>query len=199
MLEKDTTHLATQNIKQQRQLLRQQLRQARANLTPYQQKQASQNICQQALQLIYQHQAKNIALYLPFDDEIDTTPLIQTLWQQQKAVYLPVLHPFSPGQLLFLRYHPQSLMIKNKFGINEPKLDIREVIPLHQLNIIFTPLVGFDCDNNRLGMGGGFYDRTLQNWQQTDLYPVGLAHTCQQIKNIPTEKWDIKLAKILVG
>lgn len=54
----------------------------------------------------------------------------------------------------------------NKFGILEPKLNVRNVLPVSHLDLIFTPLVAFDKDGNRLGMGGGFYDRTLQNWQK---------------------------------
>ncbi|AWX14937.1 5-formyltetrahydrofolate cyclo-ligase [Mergibacter septicus] len=188
-----------QQISQQRQQLRQTLRQKRAKLSLNQQQQASQNISQQALKLIQQRQAKHIALYLPFDHEIDTTPLIHALWQQKQEVYLPVLHPFSPGYLLFINYRPNTAMVKNKFGIFQPKLDVRQILPLNQLDIIFTPLVGFDSKHNRLGMGGGFYDRTLQNWQQTSIYPVGLAYACQQVKKIPTQAWDIGLAKVLVA
>lgn len=47
-------------------------------------------------------------------------------------------------------------------------------------------------------MGGGFYDRTLQNWQNKSFIPVGLAHQCQQVENLPTEHWDVPLFDILV-
>ena len=52
-------------------------------------------------------------------------------------------------------------MLKNKFGIWEPKLNVQNVLPLKELDILFTPLVAFDKQGNRLGMGGGFYDRTF--------------------------------------
>ncbi|MBS5277491.1 MAG: 5-formyltetrahydrofolate cyclo-ligase, partial [Haemophilus parainfluenzae] len=52
---------------------------------------------------------------------------------------------------------------------------------------------------NRLGMGGGFYDRTLQNWQNSSFIPVGLAHQCQQVEQLPTEAWDVPLHQILVA
>lgn len=79
---------------------------------------------------------------------------------------MPVLHPFSPGNLLFLAFQKDTPMHYNKFGILEPKLNVRNVLPVSHLDLIFTPLVAFDKDGNRLGMGGGFYDRTLQNWQK---------------------------------
>ena len=178
--------------------LRQQIRKTRANLTALQQQQAEDSITQQALALIEERNAQHIALYLSFDGEISTDKLIKILWAQGKQVYLPVLHPFNPNHLLFLRYLPDTPMLKNKFGILEPKLNVQSVLPLEELDILFTPLVAFDKQGNRLGMGGGFYDRTLQNWRNSSFIPVGLAHQCQQVEQLPTEAWDVPLHQILV-
>lgn len=179
--------------------LRQQIRKTRANLTALQQQQAEDSITQQALELIEERNAQHIALYISFDGEISTDKLIQILWAQGKQVYLPVLHPFNPNHLLFLRYLPDIPMLKNKFGIWEPKLNVQNVLPLDELDILFTPLVAFDKQGNRLGMGGGFYDRTLQHWQKSPFIPVGLAHQCQQVEQLPTEAWDVPLHQILVA
>ena len=179
--------------------LRQQIRKTRANLTALQQQQAEDFITQQALALIEERNAQHIALYLSFDGEISTEKLIKTLWAQGKQVYLPVLHPFNPNHLLFLRYLPDTPMLKNKFGIWEPKLNVQSVLPLEELDILFTPLVAFDKQGNRLGMGGGVYDRTLQHWQKSSFIPVGLAHQCQQVEQLPTEAWDVPLHQILVA
>ena len=179
--------------------LRQQIRKTRANLAALQQQQAEDSITQQALVLIEERNAQHIALYVSFDGEISTDKLIKTLWAQDKCVYLPVLHPFSPNHLLFLRYLPDTPMLKNKFGIWEPKLNVQNVLPLDELDILFTPLVAFDKQGNRLGMGGGFYDRTLQHWQKSSFIPVGLAHQCQQVEQLPTEAWDVPLHQILVA
>ena len=179
--------------------LRQQIRKTRANLTAFQQQQAEDSITQQALALIEARNAQHIALYISFDGEISTEKLIKILWAQGKQVYLPVLHPFNPNHLLFLRYLPDTPMLKNKFGIWEPKLNVQNVLPLDELDILFTPLVAFDKQGNRLGMGGGFYDRTLQNWQNSSFIPVGLAHQCQQVELLPTEAWDVPLHRILVA
>ena len=179
--------------------LRQQIRKTRANLTALQQQQAEDSITQQALALIEERNAQHIALYISFDGEISTDKLIKILWAQGKQVYLPVLHPFNPNHLLFLRYLPDIPMLKNKFGIWEPKLNVQNVLPLDELDILFTPLVAFDKQGNRLGMGGGFYDRTLQHWQKSPFIPVGLAHQCQQVEQLPTEAWDVPLHQILVA
>lgn len=180
-----------------RQQLRQSIREKRKNLTALQQKQAELSITQQALDLVEKHQAQHIALYLSFDGEVSTHLLIEKLWQSGKKVYLPVLHPFCKGHLLFLQYRPDSKLIRNKFSILEPQLNIKDVLPLSELNIIFTPLVAFDLAGQRLGMGGGFYDRTLENWHNKSFIPVGLAHQCQQVDKLPVESWDIPLFKIL--
>ena len=179
--------------------LRQQIRKTRANLTALQQQQAEDSITQQALALIEARNAQHIALYVSFDGEISTEKLIKILWMQGKQVYLPVLHPFNPNHLLFLRYLPETPMLKNKFGIWEPKLNVQNVLPLKELDILFTPLVAFDKQGNRLGMGGGFYDLTLQNWQNASFIPVGLTHQCQQVEQLPTEVWDVPLHQILVA
>ena len=179
--------------------LRQQIRKTRANLTALQQQQAEDSITQQALAFIEERNAQHIALYVSFDGEISTDKLIKILWAQGKQVYLPVLHPFNPNHLLFLRYLPDTPMLKNKFSIWEPKLNVQNVLPLDELDILFTPLVAFDKQGNRLGMGGGFYDRTLQNWQNSSFIPVGLAHQCQQVEQLPTEAWDVPLHRILVA
>ncbi len=149
-------------------------------------------------------QAQHIALYLTNDGELNTTPLIEWCWKQNKNVYIPVLHPFSKGHLLFLRYTKDTILIENHYGIPEPKLDITAIILPKQLDIICTPLVAFDSKGNRLGMGGGFYDRTLQSWHQqfqtnknVKPYPVGIAHSCQYVDLLPCEKWDIPLPEVL--
>uniref|UniRef100_A8GIS7 5-formyltetrahydrofolate cyclo-ligase n=2 Tax=Serratia TaxID=613 RepID=A8GIS7_SERP5 len=182
---------------QQRQNIRNQIRQRRRALTSEQQN----NFALQTAERIATHPriqaAHSIAVFLSFDGELDTRPLIERLWQQAKQVYLPVLHPFSPGNLLFLRYTPETPLVNNRFNILEPQLDVRNVLPVGSLDVVLTPLVAFDSSGQRLGMGGGFYDRTLQNWQHLGPYPIGLAHDCQQVEQLPVEHWDIPLPEII--
>lgn len=185
------------NKSYQRQQLRRFIRQKRSSLTLQQQTMAEQKVAKVAMDFLSPLNVKNIAVYLSFDGEISTSYLIKTLWQQGYCLYLPVLHPFSKGNLLFLSYTPTTKLVKNKFNILEPELDVRQVLSPDQLDIIFTPLVAFDLKKNRLGMGGGFYDRTLKNWQNKPFLPIGLAHRCQQVEHIPTENWDMPLFEIL--
>ncbi|CNL02323.1 5-formyltetrahydrofolate cyclo-ligase [Yersinia aldovae] len=181
----------------ERQRIRGEIRERRRVLTPEQQ-QHSANLAAKRIASHYRiQQANTVAVFLSFDGELDTGPVIKLLWQQKKQVYLPVLHPFSPGNLLFLRYQPDSPLIRNRLKILEPPLDVRDVLPLNQLDVVITPLVAFDSHGQRLGMGGGFYDRTLQHWQHDGPYPIGLAHDCQWVEHLPSELWDVPLPEIV--
>lgn len=173
------------------------IRQCRRALTPEQQRRFGQQAAARMLSFPPVVMAHTVAVFLSFDGELDTQPLIEQLWQAGKRVYLPVLHPFSPGNLLFLHYHPQSVLVTNRLKIQEPRLDVRDVLPLAKLDVLVTPLVAFDEDGQRLGMGGGFYDRTLQNWQQHKILPVGYAHDCQLVEKLPVKEWDIPLPAVV--
>lgn len=193
--------MITQYQKSQQDLFRQQVRKLvrakRLALSPSEQTFASQSIINPSLKLIDHYNAQKIAFYLSFDGEISPLALIQLLRELGKKIYLPVLHPFSANQLLFLEYVDDADLEKNHFGILQPKLDIRKVLPTSELDMIFTPLVAYDTQGNRLGMGGGFYDRTLA--QYPEIVTVGLAHRCQQVDSLPIEQWDIPLKHFVIG
>lgn len=181
----------------ERQHLRTHVRHLRRALSSRQQQQAAKEVARRALSFAPLQEAKNIALFLSVDGEIDTHTLISHLWQRNQRVYLPVLHPFSPGQLLFIRYEAHTNLKKNRLRIPEPPLDIRHLLPLSELDVLMVPLVAFDTEGRRLGMGGGFYDRTLQNWQQHKFLPIGLAHDCQQVEKLSSAEWDIPLPALI--
>ncbi|BCQ33535.1 MULTISPECIES: 5-formyltetrahydrofolate cyclo-ligase [Erwinia] len=180
-----------------RQDIRKHVRNLRREISDEQQQLAAVQAADHALNFAPIQQAQHIALFLSVDGEINTRPLIAKLWQRKQQVYLPVLHPFSTGQLLFLRYDEKTELKINRLRIPEPPLDIRNLLPLSELDVLIVPLVAFDAGGQRLGMGGGFYDRTLQNWQQHGFMPIGLAHDCQQVDTLPVEQWDIPLPALI--
>lgn len=177
--------------------LRKEIRQRRNLLSVTEQSNAAIALTERLSSHNQIQQAKRIAIYLSNDGELSTAHFIDWCWQNKKEVYLPVVHPFSRGNLLFLHYQQDTKLVSNIYGILEPQLDVTKVCPLQQLDIICTPLVAFDNAGARLGMGGGFYDRSLAQWQQTKIYPVGLAHDCQRVEKVPTESWDIPLPEII--
>lgn len=179
-----------------RKLLRQELRQRRRALGRPAQKQASKALCRHFCHSPDWIRATGIALYWPNDGEIDPRPLAKRAWAQGKQVYLPVLSPHRQDELLFLRWKHGDRLKKNRFGIPEP---VRTPsTPLWTLSLILMPLVGFDPLGNRLGMGGGFYDRTLARLRGRPHHPrlIGLAHACQEVDRLPAEPWDYSLHAI---
>lgn len=93
-------------------------------------------------------------------------------------------------------------MVTNRFGIAEPSLRFGarrpNRLPAWALDTLIVPLVGFDQEANRMGMGGGFYDRTLSFMRYRRPAPalIGVAHACQQVAHLPVEPWDIPLTTI---
>ena len=186
--------------------LRQEVRRRRNLLTTNDQQNASVKLSQQLSSHCKIKLAQHIAIYLANDGELDPVNFIHWCWQQGKQVYLPVIHPFSQGNLLFINYHKASVMVKNKYGILEPKLDVRYVRPVNEIDVVCTPLVAFDQTGARLGMGGGYYDRALAAWHHkcqlqakitAKPYPIGLAHDCQLVDSMASELWDIPLPEII--
>jgi len=185
-----------------RQDLRRKLQQVRRNLTAEQQQAAAAEVAdrlQQRLESLAP-QETTVAVYKSFAGELPTSPIIERLWQLGFKTVLPVLHPFAKGHLLFLSYTSETPMTINKYGIEEPELTAPNVVPLSAIQVLLMPLVGFDHKGNRLGMGGGYYDRTLAQWHngnRPNLSPIGLSYNEQQVESIPVESWDIPLPEII--
>lgn len=186
----------------ERRKLRAATRLKRQSLSLEIQQQSEQNLCDKLMTMPNISSASHVAIYLQNDGEVNLSIFTQWCWANNINTYLPVIHPFSKGHLLFLKYHQHSVMKSNQYGILEPKLNVNEVLPIENLDIIFTPLVAFSSQGERLGMGGGYYDRTLASWYKNKQknnkpYPIGLAHDCQKVASIPTQHWDIPIPEII--
>lgn len=173
-------------------------RQARRQLSPAQQQQAACLLAAQFSRALAYRKAKHIGLYLSFDGEISTQPLIEQAWQDGKHVYLPIV-PRLGRKLRFGLFQPNSNMWQNKFGIWEPKHG--RTIASWALDIVGMPLVAFDPQGNRMGMGGGYYDATFALKHAFGFGPrlVGFAHEIQKYPSLPVAAWDVPLNAILTG
>lgn len=144
--------------------------------------------------------SRRIAAYLPVDGEMDSMPLVWRAWELGKTVYLPVLVPYGHNRLWFAPFRDGDALVRNRFGIAEPLRIHRERANSIELDLVLAPLVGFDARGNRLGMGGGFYDRSLaflnrrRCWKKPRL--IGLAHECQQVPRLDGAPWDVPLHAI---
>lgn len=190
----------TAQIIEQRSQLRKALKSKRNSLTADTQSKAADKVLLRAQEQPEITASSTIGIYFSVGAELHTMPLINYLLDAGKYVSLPVLHPFCPGHLLMLNYKRGDTLHSNRLRIPEPALDVTRVVPLTAIDTLLIPLVGFDSNGNRLGMGGGFYDRTLQCRQQgkyPNLSVFGLAHDCQHVEQLPAAPWDIPVDGVL--
>jgi 5-formyltetrahydrofolate cyclo-ligase len=174
------------------------MRHQRGQLTDQQQLTAAKNLSQNIMSQPWYQRARNIGVYLANDGEIDPIVIATKAMFRRKTCFLPSLHPIHKGHLWFGNY--QGPMINNKFGIAEPDSKRNNMLSANQLDVVFMPLVAFDQNGGRLGMGGGFYDRTfefLHSTQHQKPKLVGLAHHFQTVDSLPIEKWDVPLSVII--
>ncbi|HEY6130687.1 MAG TPA: 5-formyltetrahydrofolate cyclo-ligase [Halioglobus sp.] len=168
--------------------LRSDLRRRRKNLSSAQQLAAAQALTRSIGELPIWASAERIALYLAADGEIDTLPLEKMARNLDKLLFLPVI--CADNSLGFARWDAGDTLSNNRYDIPEPPGTAARC-PASNLDIIFLPLVGWDLRGGRLGMGQGFYDRTLAGISGPVL--VGLAHDSQQVEDVPKESWDIAM------
>ncbi|NVK44328.1 MAG: 5-formyltetrahydrofolate cyclo-ligase [Oceanospirillaceae bacterium] len=183
-----------------RQQLRREMRRLRRGLSAREQRQASSDLLRRLTAMPLFHRARNIALYLPNDGEIDPTPLIEFCWRQGKRTFLPVLHPIRHNRLWFVPYTRNTPMQRNIYRILEPKISAAPRRPALGLDLVLLPLVAFDASGARMGMGGGYYDRTFAFKQRKGPQGpalIGLAHDFQRVESLPVASWDIPLAGIV--
>lgn len=179
--------------------LRQRLRQQRRAIPAAAQQRAGLKLLQQLKKLPAFHRAQRIAFYLASDGEISTRAVLRYCQQRGKRCYLPVVHPsHKQPSMRFHRHRPGQTLRNNRFEIAEPNgLRQRPIAP-ENLDIVLLPLVAFDRRGNRLGMGGGFYDRALAFTQRRSARRnspllIGLAHRQQELERLPNQHWDIPL------
>lgn len=181
--------------------LRQFLRNKRRSLSPSQQTQAAQQLYRQLAQHPLFCRAQHIALYIASDGEIDPSLLMREAWRRGKQVYLPVLARWPKTAMVFQRVRPIQQWEKNRFGILQPRWCVADQRAAWTLDAVFLPLVGFDQQGGRLGMGGGFYDRCFAQLHQSEhlMTPqrIGLAHDCQRVEQLPVAAWDVPLHAVV--
>jgi 5-formyltetrahydrofolate cyclo-ligase len=145
--------------------------------------------------------SRRVACYLPNDGEIDSAPVIEHIRRLRKILYLPVLSRLSHDRLWFAEAGPKTKFVPNRFGIPEPVVRSRDLVRAQELDLILLPLVGFDDKGNRLGMGGGFYDRSLEflrhrnHWRKPHL--LGIAYDFQRINGLAADPWDVPLQGVI--
>ncbi|HAT1757502.1 TPA: 5-formyltetrahydrofolate cyclo-ligase [Legionella pneumophila subsp. pneumophila] len=173
--------------------LRNTIKQVRSKLSVSYRTASSNQICTRIRSLEQYRQAKRIALYFAVNGEVDLTFLWKSAPLQGKYCYFPVLN--NDSTLSFLPATPNTPFKTNKYDIPEPDVDIELALPVNELDLIIMPLVAFDAHCTRLGMGSGYYDRTLSNKSKAHL--LGVAYQFQRVDYIEPRPWDVPLDAVI--
>lgn len=167
--------------------IRSQLLKQRKNLSPNQIKALSARTVQHIKQSELYLKSKHVALYLPFNGEVDLTALLSI---KDKQHYLPSIQGVK---MQFQPYQTAMPLNKHHYGISQPTF-IESLQPA-KIDLCLMPLVGFDLEGNRLGMGGGYYDRYFEH-NKTNNNPTqlaGIGYQFQQQNRLPAHSWDVKI------
>ena len=134
---------------------------------------------------------KIVGGYYPVNFEINILEFLEKLEIKGVQLCLPVVK--KDNKMDFYSWSTKNLLKLNKYGIPEPE-QIKKVFP----DIILVPLVAFDSRLYRIGYGGGYYDRYIEKLSnKKNLLKIGIAHSCQKINRVPTNKYDKKLDIII--
>lgn len=182
-------------ISGERLALRRRHRAARRRLSASQQRWHAEAVRRFFLASPLAWRSRRIAAYLSVDGEVDLRPLLGSLQGMGKLVALPVIG--RNNWMSFFAHRPEAPLTRNRFGIEEPAPGA-PWINTRALDLVLAPLVAFDEQGNRLGMGGGFYDRHFGGLPER-LRPllVGVAHEVQCADALPAAPWDVPLDGIL--
>jgi 5-formyltetrahydrofolate cyclo-ligase len=180
----------------EKQQLRQKIRTKRAQLTPEFRQQTANKIANIITKKYIYQKSKYIAAYIAVNGEVNPLPLMQHAWAENKTCYLPILT--KEHKLLFAKYETNDPLINNRYNIPEPQPN--NLIDPQDLDIVITPLVAFDKDNNRLGTGAGYYDRTfsfIKKSKNHKPYLIGIAYEFQKVTVLSPDPWDVPLDLIV--
>jgi len=177
--------------------LRRCLRRARIAFAGPERDAAERSITQAITRLPAYRKARHVAIYFSIDGEVDLSRLIRHARRLGKSVYAPVI---GERGLTFRSFREEFPLLANRYGIPEPQSGAS--IDARSLDLVLVPLVGFDRQGSRLGMGKGYYDRAFRflrlrrSWLKPKL--VGVAFSVQEVKErIEAAAWDVPMHGIV--
>ncbi|MGJ8669809.1 MAG: 5-formyltetrahydrofolate cyclo-ligase [Oceanococcus sp.] len=175
------------NADDARAALRKQLRRRRMSIPALRRHQLAKQLATQLDGLPALRYAQDVAAYSAMGSEISLQPWLQ---QQHRRIYLPRV------QRQHLAFHPNAHALHdNRFGISEPRSGRPR--PVWALSALLIPLLGFDALGNRIGQGGGYYDRCLAQLRWRRPWLIGIAFDEQYCEHIPTAPWDQALDAVV--
>lgn len=166
-------------------------------MTSSERSRASARIANRFLNGRYFLASQTIGCYVSTWDEVDTSVVIERAWRANKRIFLPVTD--AHGHMFFCETLPSTGLARNDFGIWEPVSG--KPADASKLDVVVTPLVAFDDQGSRVGMGGGYFDRTFaflgdrNCWHHPKL--IGVAFQCQRVPEIARNPWDIPVFRVI--
>lgn len=177
---------------------RRRLRALRLSLAPAERHAAEEAIAETLGRLKVFGPGRRVAVYLAMRGEVDLAPSLALAWRLRSQLYAPCIVNRRRREMAFVPLGRDVPTRAGAFGIEEPVAAASRRLPLLRFDAILVPVLGFDADGNRLGLGAGFYDRALRArrrsaaaWRRPRL--VGIAFACQQVPRIEPSPWDVPL------
>lgn len=167
-------------------LIRKQMKQLRADMTRTERFEKSMQIFEQLITVPEFKRADRIYTYVSMDNEIDTIMLIDYSLSLEKRVFVPRV---SGRDMEFYEISDISELSPGYMGIYEPDINGREP-DYSRTGFMCMPGLAFDKSHNRIGYGGGFYDRYLS--VENKLYKAALAYEAQLLESIPAQDGDVR-------
>ena len=179
--------------------LRKSLRSARSLITPLEREGKSRLLARNLARYLPFQRCKKLAVYLPLLEEVDTSPTIELAQLLHKLIYLPVISTevWQKQSMMFAPYSPGKTPLReNRFGIKEPAVRPGSCIRGINIEIVCVPVVGFNDRCDRIGMGGGYYDKAFDRTRFQRSHLVGLAFESQQADFEPA-RHDVPMQAVI--
>lgn len=177
-------------------LIRKEIRQQRRKLSYREQRKAETSICNQLRRHAKFLKSKKIGLYLNAFGEVPTHKIALLCYQLDKNVFLPQIRAFDK-KLVWVKCSKSQWQndrfTKHVHGMKEPCQ--HRGTSIQNIDLLIMPLIAFDLNGHRIGMGGGYYDRTL--WKKNRSYRLGIAYNFQKVQQIEKKPWDQKMNLVL--
>ncbi len=180
--------LPQRRLHRAKQRMRELLIQKRRMLSAEERTAQSELILSQLEKMTVFREAKTVLLYYPKNNEVDVLPLFKR-YKRDKVLLLPVTHR---NGMTANPYEGNDKMHRGKVGIPEPTTPPFE----GNIDVIIVPAVAFDKEGNRLGRGGGYYDRFLK--KQSHATFIGVGYDFQLVDEVPVRKHDEKMHRIIL-
>ncbi len=176
--------------KHERDAIRSEIRQRRRSLTQDALHVAGNALLEQCKPFL--ENANSVAGYNAMQGEIPLDPIFSYCQSNNITTLLPIMRD---NALMFSPFDKTITYTKKQFGILEPEVPESQWCCAQQLDLVLVPLVAFDETCNRIGMGGGFYDRSFEFRKSAGSPPIllGVAHALQQVDCVYAQTWDVPL------